>query len=190
MDAEPRYALDDESLAKFGFEVYKERVNELFAHENVAWRLSDAAQLQRRVPEVLRKRVESTEQSLASRFEPAREHYRKALRYLQEHPLDPENSIKETVSALESVARVLFPKATTLGGAVKEMRRAQTVPPGLLTLVEKIYAFASDEPAVRHGGAASSRVIREDAELCFHVGVALIRYLIDREGGSEKKHGL
>ncbi len=186
-EAEAQHALDDDWLAEFGFKTYKDRVNELFAHENVVWRLSNESQLQRRIPEVLGKRAENTEQRLASQFEPAREHYRKALRYLQEHPLDPENSIKETVSSLESVARALFPRATTLGAAVKEMRRAQTVPPGLLALVEKLYAFASDEPAVRHGASVSSRVVREDAELCFHVGVALIRYLIDRSSGEAER---
>jgi hypothetical protein len=125
--------------------------------------------------------VDQAESELQDGFEPAREHYRKSHRFLFEHPVDPENSIKEIVSAVESVARTLFPKANTLGAAIKEMQRTQFCSPMLLSMIEKFYGYASSEPAVRHGAAVSSRVERIDAELCFHTAIAIIRYLIERQ---------
>lgn len=111
-------------------------------------------------------------------FEPAHQHLRKAIHYLQGKSIDSENSIKETVSTLESVGRVLYPKASTLGDVVKELRKDQSRPQLLITVIEKFYAYTNAEPAVRHGAAVSSKVMLDDAEFCLHVGAALTRYLI------------
>lgn len=111
-------------------------------------------------------------------FRPAHQHLKKAIRYLQEAPVDPENSIKEVVSTLESVGRVLYPNANTLGDVVKVMKRDKSRPQLLITMIEKFYAYASDEPGIRHGSSMSSKVVLDDAEFCLHVGSALTRYLI------------
>jgi hypothetical protein len=111
-------------------------------------------------------------------FEPAHQHLIKAIRYLQDTPIDPENSIKEIVSTLESVGRVLYPNANTLGDVVKAMKKDQSRPQLLITVIEKFYAYASAEPAIRHGALVSSKVVLDDAEFCLHVGSALTRYLI------------
>jgi hypothetical protein len=111
---------------------------------------------------------------------PAREHYQKAIRYMVERgEIDPENVIKEITSAVESVGRVYYPKAKTLGDAATEMKRQKSIPPLLISLIEKFYGYASSEPAVRHGAPVPSRVALADAEFCFHVGTALIRYIIE-----------
>ena len=111
-------------------------------------------------------------------FEPAHQHLIKAIRYLQDIPVDPENSIKEIVSTLESVGRVLYPKTSTLGDVVKAMKRDQSRPQLIIMVIEKFYSYASGEPAIRHGASVSSKVMLDDAEFCLHVGAALTRYLI------------
>ena len=120
-----------------------------------------------------------------NKFEPAHQHFRKAIRYLREPPLDPENSIKEIVSTLESVGKIVYSNSTTLGDVVKEMRKAKTLPRHLITVIEKFYAYACDEPAVRHGGSVSSKVMLDDAEFCLHLGAALTQYLIS--SGRDRK---
>ena len=47
-----------------------------------------------------------------------------------------------------------------------------------MTKAEKFYAYACDEPAVRHGASVPSRVQMNDAEFSLHLGAALIRYMI------------
>jgi len=53
-------------------------------------------------------------------------------------------------------------------------------------MIEKFYAYASDEPAVRHGSAVNSSVQLADAEFCLHVGGAFLRYLIETDSIAQK----
>jgi len=163
---------------RFGFEAYRANVNDLFADLGVVWRLNTESRLEREMPEELAQAVDAVEASLADTLEPAHIAFKKARRFLTGRPLDPENAIKEIVSAVESVGRSLYPGATTLGDVVRVMRRA-SFPPLMATVIEKFYAFASAEPGVRHGGTTTSRVELADADFCLQVGTALIRYLIE-----------
>jgi hypothetical protein len=170
----------------FGFDNYKEKVNHLFQEERIGWRLNEESELTREIPKALVDRVSKTTELLVSVFEPARVHYGKACRYVLQSPLDPENAIKEVISAIESAGRVLNPGTKTLGDVVKEMRRKKAVPSLLISMIEKFYAYASDEPAVRHGSAVSSGVQLADAEFCLHVGGAFLRYLIETDNIAQK----
>jgi len=85
------------------------------------------------------------------------------------------------VSAIESIGRIFYPKSSTLGDSVKEMRKSDDIPQLLITTIEKFYVFASSEPAVRHGSPIDSRISLIDAEFCLHTGVALISYLLALE---------
>lgn len=165
-------------INEFGFNRYSGEVNKLLAEENVGWRLDRNGFVVRESPKELRDRIEKIEETLTDEFEPARDHYRKALRFANARPVDPENSIKEIVSAVESVGRILYPKAGTLGNVVKEMRRDPVWPQQLVSVIEKFYGYACSEPAVRHGGPKISNVVLDDAEFCLHLGAALIRYMI------------
>jgi hypothetical protein len=165
-------------IEQFGFETYRKKVNEIFVDETIGWRLDKDGLLKRESPKNLTGRIEKIEKTLKDQFEPAREHYRKAVRYANARPLDPENSIKEVISAVESVGRVLYQDTRTLGDVVKHMKKEQKWPQQLVTVIEKFYGYTCSEPAVRHGGSVSSRVISDDAEFCLHVGAALIRYMI------------
>lgn len=163
------------------FKEYQTRVNALFHEDGIGWTLSDKSELYRQVPKALAKRVAGSEAMLEDRFDAARVHYQKALTYLHQHPIDEANSIKEIVSALESVSRVIFPKASTLGEAVKQMRKASKYSPQLVDALEKLYAFSNVTPLVRHGHPKSGSPKLPEAELALFMGAAFIRYLIDME---------
>lgn len=153
--------------------------NELFSEERVGWRLNGKSELEKHIPTALSKRLTATDGSLSDKFEPARRHYQKAIQYTLGTQPDPENAIKEVTSAIESVGRILYPSTSTLGDVVKEMRKQRRWPSHLVTMIEKYYAYASSEPAIRHGGTVSSQVLLADAEFCLHVGAAIIRYLAE-----------
>jgi len=165
---------------EYSFASYREAINELFEEANVGYRLDKKSELYREIPQALQKRMDMAQEQLTDRFAPARIHYKKARHYLDTRPSDPENSIKEMVSAVESVGRILYPNTQTLGDVVKVMRKANQIPPLLLTVVEKFYAYASAEPAIRHGGTVESTVLAQDAEFSLHMGTAIIRYFISR----------
>lgn len=160
------------------FKEYQAKVNSLFQEDGIGWLLNDRAELCRQVPKSLAKLVSNAESLLVDNFGTARIHYQKAVTYLHQHPIDEANSIKEIVSALESVSRVLFPKAKTLGDAVKLMRKDQRFSVYLIDALEKLYVFSNATPLVRHGHAETGRPDLPEAELALFMGAAFIRYMI------------
>lgn len=169
---------------KFSFEQYRTDVNDLFFENRVGWRLNAAGELQREMPSALQQLNEKTEAALKDEFEPARAHYRKAFRYTFERPVDPENGIKEIVSAIESVGKVFYPSGSTLGQVIKEMRADNKLPSTMVAVLEKFYVMSNAEPGVRHGSDKKSNISVQDAELALHLGVAFIRYLMAKHGKS------
>jgi hypothetical protein len=167
------------SYDRFKFPAYREAVNELFAKHNVAWRLSSEGHFETALPKDLASRITAVEQKLKDEFGPARTHFLKAKAYVLGTQKDPENSIKEAVSALESVCRVLYLKASTLGKALNQMRAEGVCPSKLITAFERFYEYANDEPGIRHGGRDAPAVKVLDAELALHLSIALIRYVIE-----------
>lgn len=160
-----------------GYSVYRDRVNNLFERTGIGWRLGEDSILRLDTPKELEEGIKEVTEVLAQDYQPSFMHMNKALRYARDRKsLDPENAIKEVISAIEAFGNAKWPEACTLGDIVKEMRRAD-FPPLLVSVIEKFYAFASSEPAVRHGKNQKSRVIIADAEFCIFIGTALLRYL-------------
>ena len=176
-DAEA-WRLDEDWIISFGSKQYIQAVNSLFKEENVSWRLDLNSDFIREIPAAFEKVLKKTESSLTHKYEPARSHYIKAVRYIYNRPIDPENAIKEIVCALESVGKILYPGNATLGDVIKSLRKADPIPPKLIPIIDKFYTFANSEHGIRHGGTNNSSIQLQDAEFCLHVGVALIRYLI------------
>lgn len=59
-------------------------------------------------------------------------------------------SIRESIHAVEAVARQLDPAARTLGQALKPLRADRTLHPALRAGLEKLYGYTCDEQGVRH----------------------------------------
>jgi hypothetical protein len=169
-----------EWIDRFGFGQYRTKVNALFEEEHIGWRLTESGLVSRLLPNEIEQGLKATEKALKGRFDPALQHYEKARRYLFERPFDPENAIKEIVTALESVALVLSPtRVATLGDAAKALKKQQAAPDMLLLVIERVWAYANAEPGVRHGKPVSPRATRREADFTFHTGAALMRYLIE-----------
>lgn len=179
-DAEAKYDddFDSDLLEKYRFRAYRQAVNELFSEHRVEWRVNVDGMLEAALPKDLEERVANTEAEVLKDFQPARQHYAKARRYILSPNRDPENSIKESVSAVESICRTIYPRASTLGAALKEMQTDKLISPMLITVFEKFYAYANAAPAVRHGSREPSSVLEIDAELALHISAAFIRAII------------
>lgn len=184
-EEEGRYIFEEDKQKKFGFEPYQNKVNALFKGENVVWRLNQYSELVKNTPEIMDKMMGAVKEKLTDALAPARIHYKKSFNYIFSHPTDLENGVKEIVSAVESIGRIMYPKAATLGDVVKELRKNKAMPELLLPVLDKFYAFASASPAVRHGANRLPELDNADAEFIFYTGVALIRYLIKVKEGKE-----
>jgi uncharacterized glyoxalase superfamily protein PhnB len=95
---------------------------------------------------------------------------------------DYADSIRESIHAVESVAKMLAPEANTLDPALKKLEKAGVVHPALKQGFANLYGYTSDEKGVRHalmdkGGADVSET---DALYMFGSCAAFVSYLVHK----------
>ena len=147
------------------FKNYQSMVNSLLQEDNIGWGLNEKSELIRQIPSSLAEKIKVTESELTDRFSTARVHYQKAYTYLYKYPIDEANSIKEIVSAIESVSKVFFPSASTLGEAIKFMKKDTRFSKHLVEALEKLYVFSNATPLIRHGHSENVQPLLSEAEL-------------------------
>jgi len=129
--------------------IYVSRCNSVLERENSAYRI-----VGNRVVEITSEQeVAEIEAALKIPFDSARGHLEKALARLsdRENP-DYENSIKESISAVESVAKeVTGDSKATLGELVDSIDLHPAFRGGL----KKLYGFTSDAGGIRHADDSS-----------------------------------
>lgn len=163
------------------FENYRAQTNRLFSNFCVGWRIDIDGVLRRDLAEEIRVVQSRVEAQLEGQYAAAGVHLQKAKRFLRERPVDGENAIKEIMTALESVGRTQYPRTSTLGEACRAMRQNGSIPPMLVTIIEKFYAYGSAESGVRHGAATPPNVLIEEADLCFSIGLSIMKYMLASE---------
>lgn len=92
---------------------------------------------------------------------------------------DYRNSIKESISAVESLCKVITgqPKAT-LGEALKSLKEKITIHPSLESGFDKIYGYTCDEGGIRHAMIDDSSADFDDAKYMLIACSAFVNYLI------------
>lgn len=115
----------------------------------------------------------------------ASEHVKKALQLYSQRPTpDYSNSVKESISAVEALAKNITndPKAT-LGKAFGELKRQGVdIHPALLSGFQSIYGWTSDEGGIRHGMMNLEHVGEEDARVMLVMCSAFVNYLMVKGG--------
>ncbi|MCC6549518.1 MAG: hypothetical protein IT279_05555 [Ignavibacteriaceae bacterium] len=107
------------------------------------------------------------------------DHLEKALRYLgNKTSPDYHNSIKESVSALEAMFRIISnDEKIILSKAIKKVEMHQT----LRDAIEKLYSFTNDQSGVRHSLKEGEKDVQiEDARFILIVCSAIINFLKDK----------
>lgn len=90
--------------------------------------------------------------------------------------------IRESVHAVESVARILEPSAKTLDPALSKLEKAGRLHPALRGGFGKLYGFTSDEQGIRHAllDAGEAKVDEADAFYMLGACAAFVAYLVKR----------
>lgn len=159
------------------YESYMNAVNQIFLKHNIGWRLDESSKLKRSLPSELEDKAESIKLVFEADFPSVISSIRKAETYIYRRPLDAENSIKEIITALEAYGRSLYPNTRTLTEVIKKIKGENRYPEKLLDSLQEFYRYSCDESGVRHGKPELPDVSIEDAEFCFHVGLAFLNYL-------------
>lgn len=123
--------------------------------------------------------VEEIEQALSEARGPEQTHLRRALELLssRESP-DYRNSIKESISAVESLAATMTgADKGTLGQLIKKLEDKVGLHPALKTAFSSLYGYTSDEGGIRHALMEAESIRFEDAKFFLVVCSAFINFV-------------
>jgi hypothetical protein len=152
------------------------RWNELLKQENAAYRL-----LNKHVVDITSEtEIAEIEDSLTSQIAPVREHIEAALVFVsnRNNP-DYRNSIKESISAVESACR-LIGGGKTLADALKRIRDRIGLHPALEKGFSALYGYTSDEGGIRHALLEESTLDATDARFMLVACSAFVNFLVSK----------
>jgi hypothetical protein len=132
------------------------------------------------IPVTNQQEVEALEEAIKDeRFPGVRGHLQTALTCLadRKNP-DYRNCIKESISAVESMAREVTgdPKAT-LGDALKVLEKQKKLHPALKEGFSKLYGYTSDEQGIRHAMLDEPAITAADAKFFLLSCTSFVNYL-------------
>jgi len=153
--------------------------NSMLEQEMSAYRIIDNVIIQITDEAEVREIESAIENSKSTNLSGVTEHLRSALEKLadRKNP-DFRNSIKESISAVESIAKIISenPKAE-LGEALKAIEDKVGLHPALKKGFLSIYGYTSDEGGIRHALTESSNSELEDAKYMLVACAAFVNYL-------------
>ncbi len=158
-------------LQKFG--TYAERrayVEELYGDI-----LLDLKRIQRHAPSS--RNWKKANEALSDELSPVRAQWLKAKNFIFSAIPDYENSVKESINAIESCLMVLLNEPNgTLGKIIK---RAD-LDPDIERLISQAYGYTSNRAFVRHGGTMPSTLTQAEAEFFLEFAASCIVYMTSR----------
>jgi len=115
------------------------------------------------------------------KYEGVREHLETALAHFSdEDEPDYRNSVKESISAAESMAQIVIgDEDATLGQALSRMEHQRGLNGALKSSFSSLYGYASDQEGIRHALSEKSNVSFAFAKFMLVNCTAFVNYLID-----------
>ena len=137
--------------------------------------LLDLKRIQRHAPSS--KNWGKANDALADELNPIRAQWLKAKNFIYSANPDFENSIKESISAVESCLMVLLNEPNgTLGKIIKQAN----LDPDIERLVSQAYGATSNKAFVRHGGTVASALTKAEAEFFLEFAAASVVYITQK----------
>ena len=127
------------------------------------------------------------EQAEQTEIDSVNMHIQKAVELFSRRPLpDYENSIKESISAVEALCRIITGqsgKNATLGKTIKKLKESGVhIHSSLENAFSSLYGYTCDENGIRHGGIDFANAPAEDAKYMLVSCSAFVNYLIEKWG--------
>ena len=128
---------------------------------------------------VSREEISSIEESIKHSANAVKEHMIRALQLLSDRKNpDYRNSIKESISAVEALARKITRNdKATLGDLLGELERKKGLHPALKGAFSKLYGYTSDENGIRHSLIESDKSTFEEAKFMLVACSGFINYV-------------
>jgi hypothetical protein len=122
--------------------------------------------------------LDEIEQALDDCRGPVYSHLRRSLELLsnRQEP-DYRNSIKESISAVESLVGLVLGAKGTLGQLIKKLDDEINLHPALKTAFSSLYGYTSDEGGIRHALLDADKTRFEDAKFFLVVCSSFINFV-------------
>lgn len=164
-------------LSDISHEKLSSSVNRIFEREYVGYRFVDDII----VPITNDTEIQAIEAASNVKCESVNSHLKKALVLISDRSSpDYENSIKESISAVEAICVQIIGKGATLGAALKQLEKnGVNIHPSMKSAFEKLYGYTSDASGIRHAGdIGGSTSTFEEAKFMLVSCSAFINYLL------------
>ncbi len=166
-------------------ELFKKEVNKVLEEEMSGYRfVGDYI-----APIIDEIEINEIEEVFESKYEPVKRHLSNALELLsdKENP-DYINSIKESITAVEAIAKIITGKKTDLGNCLKEMKKQKILDfnNAFITALTHLYSWTNKEDGIRHAHTGEElKTTFEEAKFMLVNSSAFINYLIAKFENSE-----
>lgn len=154
---------------------FKNGVNKIFVEENIGYRIINNQVVNITTEE----EINEIEKAMDSVFDSVNDHFEKALSFYSDRKNpDYKNSIKESISAVESMCCIICGKKVELGKALGKLEKNGIYIHGAMKNgFQALYGYVSDESGIRHGGIEDKEVTEEDAKFMLVTCSAFVNYL-------------
>jgi len=111
------------------------------------------------------------------------QHLNQSLKLMSDRPNpDYRNSIKESISAVESICKIVTQdEKTTLGQALKIIENKYGLHEALKKSLSQLYGYTSDADGIRHAMLEESNLSYIDAKFMLVACTNFINYLIEKK---------
>ena len=153
-------------------------LNDVLVEENSAYRMLGG----KFAPITNEAEMAEVEAAATNKEDAVRVHLNAAIGFLSDRKTpDYRNSIKESISAVESLMKILTGmKSATLSEGLKRVDSVVGLHPALRQAFEKLYAYTSDEGGVRHAIFDQSKVTHGDAKFFLISCSAFVNYVFEK----------
>lgn len=129
--------------------------------------------------------IATIEQSADTAFQSVNQHIQKALSlYADIQSPDYENSIRESISAVEAICCIITGLSganASLGKVIKKLKdNGVHIHSAMEQAFSSLYGYTSDEDGIRHGGIDFKNAPAEDAKYMLVSCSAFVNYLIEK----------
>ncbi|WP_420768357.1 AbiJ-NTD4 domain-containing protein [Parageobacillus thermoglucosidasius] len=161
---------------------FKDSVNKILKRELSAYRFVDDYLVRITDDE----EIQAIEEVLKSplKIDYAKQHIQQALALLADKQApDYRNSIKESISAVEAIGKIISNQpSSTLGAVLKQLEKKTNIElhPTLKQAFEKLYGYTSDANGIRHALKDDSNIDYEEAKYMLVACSAFVNYLAEK----------
>jgi AbiJ N-terminal domain 4 len=130
--------------------------------------------------------ISEMEEAISStdKYKPVNTHLNSSLKFLADKQSpDYRNSIKESISAIESMCKIFTKNdKATLGDTLNQLEKSGHLHPALKKAFSALYGYTSDEGGIRHALIEESRVIDfHEAKFMLVTCSSFINFLLSRQ---------